>query len=332
MESGARVGYRHRVRLAVRGRVGSPKIGLFEAGSHRVVHIPDCRIQHPLINRVAAVVREALIDAQVTAYSEQAHAGLVRYLQVAIERRSQSAQVVLVANCADAAALTQSLNLIRIRLGSALHSLWLNLNQEQTNRILGTAFLHWHGPRAIVDRFGGAEIHYPPGAFGQSNPEIAARIIDHVREQVTAGARAVELYAGVGAIGLSRIDRVAALRLNKLAPQSLLGLEMTIAGLDPMQRAKVSIAPGPASAARGLIQDAEVVIADPPRKGLDPTLMQEIIAQPPHRLIYVSCGLDSLLRDVALLTSGGLKLDSLRAFNLIPYTAHVETVACFSRA
>ena len=79
--------------------------------------------------------------------------------------------------------------------------------------------------------------------------------------------------------------------------------------------------------------DADIVIADPPRKGLDRELLDQLAADPPERFVYVSCGLESFLADTARLTSSGaLRLSSLRAFNLMPYTEHVETVACFERA
>ncbi len=75
------------------------------------------------------------------------------------------------------------------------------------------------------------------------------------------------------------------------------------------------------------------MIADPPRKGLDRELVEQLVADPPARFVYVSCGLDSFLADTARLTSSGaLRLSDLRAFNLMPYTEHVETVACFERA
>jgi 23S rRNA (uracil1939-C5)-methyltransferase len=77
---------------------------------------------------------------------------------------------------------------------------------------------------------------------------------------------------------------------------------------------------------------AQVVIADPPRKGLDPELRQHLGGHPPERFVYVSCGLDSFLDDTVLLTSpGGLRLTALTAFNLLPFTEHVETVARFER-
>jgi 23S rRNA (uracil1939-C5)-methyltransferase len=331
--SGQTAGFRLRARLAIRGRLGSPKIGLFELGSHRVVHIPNCRVQHPLINRVAAVVRRALVDARVTSFSERAHLGLARYLQVVVERSSQTAQVVIVANSATLQPLAPCFDLIRERLGSELHSLWFNAHCERSNTILGPDFQHWRGPVSVVERFGGAAVHYPPGAFGQNNLEIAQDIIEHVRAQIPDGARVAEFYAGVGAIGLSLLARAGDIRMNEVSPQSLQGLELGLAGLDAENRAKISLFPGAAGAARLAAVGAQVVIADPPRRGLDPELTEYLSEQPPERFLYVSCALDSLLRDAAQLTSRGtLRLGALTAFNLLPFTEHVETVARFERA
>jgi tRNA/tmRNA/rRNA uracil-C5-methylase (TrmA/RlmC/RlmD family) len=329
--SGPTEGFRFRARLAIRGRLGSPKLGLFELGTHHVVHIPDCSVHHPLINRVAAVVRRALADARVTCYSDKAHLGHARYLQVVVERGSQSAQVVLVANSATADPLAACLELIRERLGNDLHSLWFNANLERSNKILGGEFHHWCGPSSVRERFGGAEIHYPPGAFGQNNLGIAERIVEYIRGQIPQGASVAEFYAGVGAIGLSVLHRVSEIRINEVNPHSLHGLELGIAGLEPAARHKITVVPGPAGAVH-LATGTQVVIADPPRKGLDPELTADFNENPPGRFIYVSCGLESFLQDAASLTSRGkLRLTAMTAFNLMPFTEHVETVACFDR-
>jgi tRNA/tmRNA/rRNA uracil-C5-methylase (TrmA/RlmC/RlmD family) len=331
--SGQTAGFRLRARLAIRGRLGSPKLGLFELGTHRVVHIPHCSVQHPLINRVAAVVRRAIVDARVTSYSDKAHLGLARYLQVAVERSSQTAQVVIVANSATPTPLAACFDLIRERLGSELHSLWFNANRERSNTILGPDFQHWCGPASVVERFGGAAVHYPPGAFGQNNLDIAQSIIEHVRAQIPQGARVAEFYAGVGAIGLSVLGQASEIRMNEVSPHSLHGLELGLAELDPANRAKISVVPGPAGAARSAASGAQVVIADPPRKGLDPELTEYLSQYPPERFVYVSCGLESFLNDTARLTSHGkIRLAALTAFNLLPFTEHVETVARFERA
>jgi tRNA/tmRNA/rRNA uracil-C5-methylase (TrmA/RlmC/RlmD family) len=331
--SGSTTGFRLRARLAIRGRSNSPKIGLFEADSHRVVHIPNCSVQHPLINRVASVVRRALVDTGVTCYSDGAHLGIARYLQVVIERSSQTAQVVLVANSTTPEPLAACLDLIRERLGSELHSLWFNGNCDQGNTILGPDFHRWCGPDSVVEHFGGAAVHYPPGAFGQNNLDIAQRIVEQVRDAIPAGAVVAEFYAGVGAIGLSIQDRVAELRMNEVGASSLYGLELGLAQLDAERRAKVSVTPGLAGGAIDMAAGAQVVIADPPRKGLDPELRVYLSEQAPERFIYVSCGLESLIKDCAQLTSRGkLRLAELTAYNLMPFTEHVETLARFERA
>jgi 23S rRNA (uracil1939-C5)-methyltransferase len=330
--SGPTTGFRHRARLAIRGRLSTPKLGLFESGSHRVVHIPNCSVHHPLINQVANVVRRALVDAKVTSYSDGAHLGLARYLQVVVERSSQTAQVVIVANSATPEPLAECASLIRERLGKDLHSLWFNANLEGTNTILGPDFHPWCGPESVVERFGGAAVHYPPGAFGQNNLDIAQLIIEHVREQIPAGSRVVEFYAGVGAIGLSVLQQVGEIAMNELNPSSVRGLELGLAQLGAADRAKISLMPGEAAANRLAGSEFQTVIADPPRKGLDPELTEQLSSHPPEGLIYVSCGLESLLRDAAQLTSRGkLRLASLRAFNHMPFTEHVETVARFER-
>jgi tRNA/tmRNA/rRNA uracil-C5-methylase (TrmA/RlmC/RlmD family) len=331
--SGATSGFRLRARLAIRGRQGAPKIGMFQLGTHRVVHIPGCPIQHPLINRVAAVVRRALVDADVSIYSESVHRGHARYLQVVVERASQTAQVVLVANSPAVEPLAACLERIREGLGAQLHSLWFNAHCERSNAVLGPQFERWCGPEAVIERFGGAAVHYPPGAFGQSNLDVADRIVEHVRGLVPEGARVAEFYAGVGAIGLSLLPRVSVIRMNELSPHSLQGLALGIEGLEEADRAKVEVVPGAAVAALQAASSVDVVIADPPRKGLDRELLDRLVGQPPGRFIYVSCGLESFLRDTARLTAGGgLRLRSLAAFNLMPFTEHVETVACLDHA
>lgn len=331
--SGRSTGFRLRARLAIRGRLGSPKIGLFELGSHRVVHVPNCRVHHPLINEVAGVVRRALVDARVSSYSDAAHLGLARYLQVVVERGSQSAQVVLVANCATPEPLATCFELIRERLGAELHSLWFNAHCGRSNVVLGPEFSRWCGPPSVIERFGGAGIHYPPGAFGQSNLEVAELIIDAIRTRIPAGSRVAEFYAGTGAIGLSVLNRVAGISLNEASRPAIEGLELGLAGLDPADRSKVTVVAGPAAAAGAAACDAELVIVDPPRKGLDAELLAHLGTALPKRVLYVSCGLESLRRDAAALTAGGtLRLVDLTAFNMFPFSEHVETLACFEAA
>ncbi len=79
--------------------------------------------------------------------------------------------------------------------------------------------------------------------------------------------------------------------------------------------------------------EADVVIVDPPRKGLDPELLAALAERPPGRLVHVACGLDAFLAEARTLLAGGrVALGELLAFDLFPWTEHVETVAVFERA
>lgn len=321
-------GFRYRARLAIRGRADAPKLGIFEAGSHRAVHIPRCLVHHPVLNRVAAGVRDTLARHRVPTYSDNNHAGVARYLQLVLERGTERAQVTLVTNGASPHGLEAVLADLQTTLGRDLHSLWWNGNPERTNTILGPHLVHVCGEPHVSDFSGNARIFYPPHAFGQSNLDLAMELAAEVRKLVSGAGRVTEYYAGVGAIGLGLAESVHELRLNELGEGSLSGLAHGIAALPPERGAKTSVHAGPAGAHAGLVVDSDAVIADPPRKGLDPELKAALVATPPARFVYVSCDVDSLLRDADELAPA-LSLTRVDAYDLFPHTEHLETLAVF---
>jgi tRNA/tmRNA/rRNA uracil-C5-methylase (TrmA/RlmC/RlmD family) len=319
----------------VRGRTDSPKVGIFEEGTHQIVDIPRCVVHHPLVNEVAFALKQAMKATRTSPYSDTAHAGLVRALQVVVERSSQSAQVTLVVNADDARRVAPLLELLRASLGSKLHSLWFNAQTERTNTILGRHFEHICGPDFVEDEVGGARAFFPPDAFGQANPTLMDDIVAQIHGWVPPGSRVLELYAGVGAIGLGLLRRGDALTFNEIGTGSLNGLRRGIAQVlaEPPRAGeppRVSVLPGPADSALVGDRGDDVVIVDPPRKGLGPDVRRGLAALSAPRLIYLSCGLDSFLGDAREL-SRHFALRQLVAYGLFPYTEHVETLALFER-
>jgi tRNA/tmRNA/rRNA uracil-C5-methylase (TrmA/RlmC/RlmD family) len=119
---------------------------------------------------------------------------------------------------------------------------------------------------------------------------------------------------------------------NEVSAESLRGLALGIAALPAADRERAQVASGPSAEHAGLVESADVVIADPPRKGLDREVRDALTATPPGRFVYVACGFESFLADAtALLASGRFRLSSLAAFDLFPHTEHVEVVALFER-
>lgn len=322
--------FRRRARLAVRGRADAPKLGIFEAGTHRVVHIPRCLVHHPLVNRAAAATREALAQHRVPTYSDAAHAGIARYLQVVIERHTERAQLTLVTNGTTPQGLEPVFRSLQASLGAELHSLWWNGNAERTNTILGPHWQHVSGPEFVEDTSGSARVFYPPSAFGQSNLDLAMQLAARVRGLASPGQRITEYYAGVGAIGLGLAASAAELRFNELGEGSLAGLEHGVSQLPTEERGHVTIHRGSAAAHTEFVAQSDFVIADPPRKGLDPELTSALVRQPPSRFAYVSCDVSSLERDAAALLES-FTLTALETYDLFPHTEHVETLAVFER-
>ena len=332
MVEGSGIGYRHRARLAVRGRAASPKIGIFQEDTHRIVDVPRCVVHHPLVNEVAAAVKSAVRKTGITLYGDQSHRGLLRYLQVVVERASGTAQVVLVANDETHDGLDATADAVRRELGSRLHSLWWNGNTRTTNAILGSSWHRWTGPKTTCEKIAGARVFYPPGAFGQANLPLADRMVALVHGWVPAGARVLELHAGVGAIGLGLAARGHSVVFNEVSRWALAGLNLGLDALGPAVRARTAVVRGPAANQLHAIDAADVVICDPPRRGLEEPLLGRLAALPPSRLVLVSCNLSAFLREAETLARAGrTRLAALAAFALFPFTDHVETVALFER-
>lgn len=265
LHSGPALAFRHRARLAVRGRANSPKLGIFQAGSHRIVDIPHCGIHHPLINQVAAALKRVIRRTGVRPYADRPHTGELRYLQVAVERASQRAQVVLVANNAAPDALAETCQELVAELGDSLHSLWWNGNPERSNSILGP---HWHrvaGPEALRECIGGTDVFFPPGAFGQNHLALFDTLVSQVSAWIPDDSQIAEFYGGSGALSLGLASRCASLRVNEQNPHSLRGLELGRQALPEAVRRRVEPAPGRAGERLDLLDEADVVLLDPPR-------------------------------------------------------------------
>lgn len=335
LETGPGFGWRHRARLAVRGRARSPKIGLFEAGSHRIVDTPRCVVHHPLINVVAGALRESIRATGTPPYHEASRTGLLRYVQIVVERPSQSAQVVLVGHDDTPESLAPLAHHLQSALGPRLHSLWWNGHPSPHNVILGPHWAHLAGPGSVRERVADVDVFHPPGAFGQANLPLAAELVTRTITRLADARRVADVYAGCGAFGLPLLARGSRVEFFERSAHSIQGLREGLDALDEDVRARGRIHAGDVGtsrASRSSIADCDAVLLDPPRKGVDRELIEHLAVNPPERLVYVSCGLPALVRETAiLLDAGRLALTRLEAWALFPHSDHVETVAWFER-
>lgn len=320
-------GHRHRARLAIRGHTRSPKIGLFQAGSHRIADTPSCPVHHPLINDAAAALRTAIRESGIEPYADRPHRGILRYAQFVVERTTNRIQVVLVGCGTEPEILGRLPEVFTDLLGEQLQGLFFNGQPARSNAILGPTMIHLAGETATRERFAAVDVFFPPGAFGQNHLPLFETALERIGTLVPNDSVVAEMYCGVGAIGLGLLERAKEVRFNERSPDGLLGLDRGLAERPAAERSRAAHFPGIAGERLDALDAADVVIVDPPRRGLDGALCEALANRPPKRLVYLACGLDRLIEDLEKLRApGGLGLMGIEVFDFFPFTDHVETL------
>jgi tRNA/tmRNA/rRNA uracil-C5-methylase (TrmA/RlmC/RlmD family) len=330
--------WRCRSKLAVRGSFKNPLIGLFKKGTHEVMPISCCQMHHPRINEAIHRIREFLSFYQLTPYQEQGHQGELRYLQFVVERSSQSIQVSFVLNFANLShpRVKHWMDLLK-KLGEenqhfTWHSLWINLNSQPTNTIFGSTWKLVYGKELLWETFDHISVCYQPASFAQANLDLFEKLLQRMKELLLENARVVEFYAGVGVMALYLASKCHFIRCVELNPHAIDCFNQSKSCLPMQDAAKLTFHTGLSRELLNLLQDANVLIADPPRKGLEPSLLIEICRTTSvKQFIYVSCGWLSFKRDFQALIENGWMLNHAEGYLFFPGSNHIEILAEFKR-
>ncbi|MGE5195889.1 MAG: hypothetical protein ACM3JI_00995 [Anaerolineae bacterium] len=321
-------GTRSRAKLAVRGTPDQPHIGLFKKGSHDVVDITACPLHTPPIDEALFVVREKMRRFHIHPYDEKGHRGLLRYLQLAVENQSQSVQLSLVVNSQDVDPPLRHF-VEDLDKSFSWHSTWINFQKEKTNRIFGDQWLHFSGSPFFWQVLAGSKVAFHPACFSQVHLSLFEKMLFSIRQQILPNKKAIEFYAGVGAIGLAICEKVEHLIMNEINPFAKKCFEASKAQLSSEMQSRVFFEVGPAEQFISHLENASVAIVDPPRKGLDPLLLKAF-CEPNHleQLIYISCDFRSFCRDSDALLDAGWRIAKAEGYLFFPGTDHVE-ICCF---
>lgn len=330
-------GWRCRAKLAVRGSAEDPHIGLFEEGSHRVVDIPQCRVHHPAINQAVFALGQWMVQHHIAPYDEVTGKGLLRYVQLAVERKTGKVQVALVLNQAAAEPGRDGL----VTFGELWkqhpdlwHSLWLNFNIRRDNVIFGTEWIHVFGSYWLWETLRGCSVCFHPASFVQANLDMFERLLDGIEKLLPSDAEVVEFYAGVGAIGFAVGDKCRWVKCVELNPQAEQCFLETRQHLPEGLAQRLSIICGKSADSIPLLKEMNpekgVIIVDPPRKGLESMLLDALCeSKQAKKLIYISCGWPAFQRDCNRLLSAGWRLTHAEAYLFFPGNEQLEILAAF---
>ena len=324
--------YRNKAQYpVVRDREGNIVTGFYRPRSHDIVPVEKCLIQSETADKIAAVVREWMTEFSVMPYDYEKKRGTIRHIYVRVGEKSGESQLTLIS----ATKKMPKLDVLVERLRAAAPSLTgilLNHNQRDDNVILGNRTDVLWGEPMLEDRLCGHTFLLSPEAFYQVNHAQAERLyacaVDYAG--LTGEETVLDLYCGAGTITLALAEHAKTAIGVEIVPEAIENAKRN-ALRNGMENTEFFCADAGQAAQRLAKCGIDVLVVDPPRKGLDATARDAILKMQPPKVVYVSCDPATLARDVAELCGAGYTLEKAQAYDLFPRTFHVETVALLTR-
>ena len=324
--SDAALGYRNKAVFAVGGG-SEPVFGFFRAGTHEVVPVEGCLLQSEAANACALAVTGWMRANGVPAYDEASGAGLIRHVFVRTSRAGGA--VCCVVTAGGLGPRTDSLAAALRAACPGLTGVVLCVNKSRGNTVLSGSFYTLWGEAEMTDSLCGSVFSIAPQAFYQVNPPQAERLYSRAVELALPelGGIVFELYCGAGTISLSLARRAGRVVGAEIVPEAVENARENARrnGAENVE----FICADAAEAAEHFRRSGEspdVIVVDPPRKGMSAAAVRECAAMSPERIVYVSCDPATLARDAKLFKEYGYSPAAATAVDMFPRTSHVETV------
>ena len=329
--------YRNKVQFPVGAdKNGVPCIGFYAGRTHRIVPCPDCKLQPSMLNEIGNALCAFFARQGIRPYDEQSGKGLVRH--IFLRRGAHSGQIMVCLVCTRAK-LPHAEQLCTVLRGQfpAISTILLNVNAKNTNVILGSENHILYGPGYIEDTLCGVPVRLGPLSFYQVNTLAAERLYGVAAQyaQLTPDDTLLDLYCGMGTIGLSMAGQCRELIGVEIVPEAIESAKANAARMGEAVAAKSRFFCADAGqaatqlAAEGLHPD--IVMLDPPRKGCDEATLSAVVRMAPRRVVYVSCNPATAARDAAWLEKNGYHTEKVQPVDLFPRTKHCECVIALSK-
>lgn len=316
----ARKGWRTVAKLAV-GKVRNQiTIGLYAPRSHSIVSVPNCTAHHDAINEAVALIQST---------ARNLNTETLRYVCLNVERSSSLIQLTLIGKTDGLERLANSL---WKKHEKRFHSIWIHLNglasHENSIWDMNGSWKRIHGTDLVVETVANTKLYFAPQVFRQANLDAFEKIVIAIRKYLEKNVakkngklQCLELYGGVGTLGLPLVDLVE-LVSSDANPYNKTCFEKAAQG-----RASyfTKNAVDMVEQHQDLVDKAQVILVDPPRKGLDDPVAKALNGTSnAQTLVYVSCGFAALERDLKLLTRW--KVDHAQGHVLFPGSDAIETL------
>ena len=311
------------------------KVGFYATHSHRVIPCNDCLLQPEIFSNLTRETEKWIKKYNISIYNEEEHKGLLRHIFIRQGEETKEIMLALVINGESLPHADELISSLKQVAGENLKSVQININTADTNVIMGDKCVTLYGEDYISDILCGVKIRLSALSFYQVNRTMAEKLYKKVADYGdVAGKTVLDLYCGAGTIGLSLASKAKKIIGVEIIPEAIEDAKFN-AKENNIQNAEFYCLDATEFAEKSAKEGmkADVVILDPPRKGLTEELISTVAEKiSPERVVYVSCDVGTLARDIKIFDSKGYQLKEYTPADLFPRTAHVETVAVMSKA
>ena len=321
--------YRNKVQYPVgMNKQNEISVGVFAKRTHEIIPINSCLIQTEISQKIAFAIQKFIIQKHISAYNEETREGLFRHIVIKVGVRTHEVMCILVLN---GKKLPYENELVEMLVKTYnVKTIIKNINTKNTNVIMGNQNIVLHGDGYIYDILGDYTFKISPNSFYQVNPVQAELLYNKAIEMAKLKKDEIlfDLYCGIGTIGIFASPYV----------KKVYGIEIVEQAIqDAKENAKTNgiqniefLAGDVEKVFANLIEKKQifpdVIIVDPPRKGLDKNTINNFLAIEPKKIVYISCNPATLVRDLKMLEEK-YHVEKMQPVDMFPYTSHVECIS-----
>lgn len=321
--------YRNKAQVPVRMIKGQLETGFYRQHSHELIPLTDFYIQDPAIDAAIIKVRDLLRQFEIPAYNEVSDKGVIRNIMVRRGCYSHEMMIVLISRTQKIPSQAQLVDQIHQALPEVT-SIVLNVNAKKTNVIMGNVTRVLYGKPTIEDTLMGLTFAISARSFYQVNPQQTEKLYQMAIDKagLTGAETVIDAYCGIGTISLALAKHAKQVYGVEIVPEAI---EDAKVNAQKNHLSNVTFAVNKAEDQMAEWQAAgikpDVIVVDPPRKGLAESLIDSAAKMAPKKIVYVSCNPATLVRDVARFTELGYHVDGpVQPVDQFPQTPHVESV------
>jgi 23S rRNA (uracil1939-C5)-methyltransferase len=315
------LGYRNKSKLVYGRARGELALGAYRPRSHELVDLRGCRVMEAPADESATRLIALLREAAIAPYDEQTHAGELRHVVLRSNARGEVLACFVVTQPVSPALREVATQLQR---DARVIGVVSNLNDVPGDAIFGAHTEPLVGSFTIADELAGLRVQLSATAFFQVNRRVAELIYRRVvaAAELRETDEVIDCYSGIGIMTLllaRESKTVCGIEVHPAATHDAEAMRRAIGA------ANVRFVTGPVEVELAKLSRADVIVVNPPRKGVDDKSLAQLARLQPRTIVYVSCNPDSLARDLAALV--GYRVASAEPFDMMPHTPHVETIA-----